>query len=85
MREINIAAQGLGTVTVDVIGAGGVSVSKTFTINDANRPVIQFAPIKIQAQDVEIRITSESTGSSVNAPVVHRIAIGHNAASSVSH
>ena len=85
MREINLVAQGSGTVTVDVIGAGGTTVSKTFTVADSDRPVIQFAPIKVQAQDVEIRITSDSGSGSVNAPVVHRIAIGYNTASSVSH
>ena len=85
MREINLVAQGSGTVKVDVIGAGGTTVSKTFTVADSDRPVIQFAPIKVQAQDVEIRITADSGSGSVNAPVVHRIAIGYNTASSVSH
>lgn len=85
MREINLVAQGSGTVQVDVIGVGGVLASHTFTIADANRPVIQFSPIKVQAQDVELRITSDSNNVSINAPVVHRIAIGYNTAMSVSH
>jgi len=85
MREINLVAQGSGTVKVDVIGVGGVLDSHTFTVDDTNRPVIQFAQIKMQAQDVELRITADSGSDSVNAPVVHRIAIGYNTASSVSH
>lgn len=85
MREINLVAQGSGTVTIDVIGLGGQLDSHTFTVSDTDRPVIQFAQIKIQAQDVELRITSDSGSNSVNAPVVHRIAIGYNTASSVSH
>lgn len=85
MREINLVAQGSGIVTVDVIGVGGVWVSKDFTINSVDRPIIQFVPIKVQAQDVEIRITSAGSDDSTNAPVVHRIAIGYNTSSSVSH
>jgi hypothetical protein len=85
MREINLVAQGSGVVTVDIIGVGGVLVSKDFLVGSVDRPIIQFVPIKVQAQDVEIRITSVGDDASTNAPVVHRIAIGYNTASSVSH
>jgi hypothetical protein len=85
MREINLVAQGSGTITVDIISIGGMLVSKDFIINSVDRPIIQFVPIKAQAQDVEIRITSAGDDDTTNAPVVHRIAIGYNTASSVSH
>jgi hypothetical protein len=85
LREINLTAQGSGIVTIQLIGPAGVLVSKDFIINSTARPIIQFLPIKVQSQDVEIRILSAGDDDTINAPVVHRIAIGYNTASSVSH
>lgn len=84
-REVQIVAQGVGTVTVTVKGLGVTEGAATFTIN-SDRPVAQFAAVNVRGHDIELVITSTgAAGDSVaTAPVVYRASLGYQTGAAVN-
>lgn len=81
-REINVIVQGFGTLQVELLGITGVTATHTFTFNSTSRPVALQQYIKLQAHDVEVRITS--TGDSGGtAPSLYRCSLGFTETMSV--
>lgn len=76
-REVEILAQGAGTVTVTVIGINGATSSQTFTITATARPESQTLGVGVHTHDAVVKIVSDS-GSSAAAPKIYRVALGHN-------
>ena len=76
-REVELVAQGYGTVVVQIIGIGGSSSTATFTFNSTARPVLMRESVAIDCWDAEVKITS--TGAVATAPTVRRVRLGHSA------
>jgi len=75
VREVNIVAQGTGTITVTVEGVDGTSSAANFTVNSPSRPRMYTLPVNADAWDITVLI--EASGSSGGeAPRLHRASLG---------
>lgn len=86
VREVVIRAQGAGTVTVTLTGvqgtttSGAISPSSTLTFTtspDATQPSMQRLAVGLDAQDVQITVTSTGTNATTPAPILYSIAVGY--------
>lgn len=76
-REVDIKAQGAGTVVVTITGIGGTSDPITFTLTATARPEIQSLPIGVQCHDAVISVTATGASGSDPAPRIYSIAVGY--------
>lgn len=75
VREVNIVAQGTGTITVTVEGVDGTSSAANFTVDSPSRPRMYTLPVNADAWDITVLI--EASGSSGGeAPRLHRASLG---------
>lgn len=75
--EVDIKAQGAGTVMVTLIGVGGVSDPVTFTISATDKPEIQSLPIGLQTHDVIVSIIATASDPANAAPRISSVALGY--------
>lgn len=76
-REIELVAQGDGTVTVQVVGIDGASATASFTFDSTARPLLMRKSISVETWDAQIVITSTGNEASDAAPTVYRARAGY--------
>lgn len=84
-REVIVKAQGQGTVTVTIIGLGGVSRSVSFTLASygSQDVAVQRANFGISATDMTVHIHAVGIGVDSPAPRVLSVAVGYQEEQSV--
>lgn len=83
-REVNIVAQGQGTITVTIHGLNGATSSATFTV-DSVHPIAQTAVVAVDTHDAEVQVEAQGLLSdpSSPAPILYRMSVGHQQGNTV--
>jgi hypothetical protein len=76
-REVQMLLSGSGSIDVTLIGNGGTEQTCTFQVNSPDRPVLVRRNYKVDAYDVEVKMTATGADDDTPAPTVHRMALGH--------
>lgn len=78
-REIDLIAQGVGTVVITLMGLDGETGTWTYPVNSPNRPTTINQMGSCHSHDVVVHIASTATDSSDPAPRIYRAAMGYEA------
>jgi hypothetical protein len=78
-REVNVVASGGGSIEVTLLGTGGITMSKTFSVN-SDTPQMFKLDFDVDAFDIQIQFLCNSGSTTVDAPRVLRCSIGYREA-----
>jgi hypothetical protein len=78
-REIQVIAQGTGTITITLTGLGGATCVETITVPSSSRPESVVVPTSLRAHDVVVRIESLGEDYLYTAPRVYAVRLGYDA------
>lgn len=75
VREVDLVAQGQGTVTLTCTGFSGATTSEVITLDNTGYPERHRRNFYIQGQYLQLRIQVDSGSASVDGPTVFSVAL----------